>query len=169
MNAQQVGEDLRDLDSSRVQPASAASRPAPVTPSIAVLPFTNLSPEAENAYFADGITEDIINALGQLKALRVAARTSSFAFKGRTPELSEVGAKLNVATILNGSFRRSGRRVRIVVELVNVDDGFQLWSERYDREADDVFVIQQKHSRRKSLAKPQGQGRVAYLRFTLRA
>jgi len=139
-DAQQTRAELRAVGGSQPR-ESSATRPVPA-PSIAVLPFTNLSPGADDAYFADGVTEEIISALGQLKALRVAARTSSFAFKGRTPDVAEVGAKLKVATVLTGSVRRAGRRVRIIVELMNVVDGFQLWSERYDRETDDVFAIQ---------------------------
>ena len=112
-------------------------------PSIAVLPFTNMSADPENEYFSDGITEDIINALTHLKGLRVAARTSSFAFKGRAPEIAEVGAKLKVETVLEGSVRRAGNRLRITAQLVNVEDGFHLWSERYDRDLQDVFAIQE--------------------------
>lgn len=111
-------------------------------PSIAVLPFTNLSPDPENEYFSDGITEEIINALGQIPNVQVAARMSSFAFKGRTPDVCEVRDKLHVAHVLTGSVRKAGSRVRIAVQLVNAGDGFQLWSDRYDRQADDVFAIQ---------------------------
>ena len=91
-------------------PATGSTK---IAPSIAVLPFTNLSPEPENEYIADGITEEIINALAQLKGLQVAARTSSFAFKGKTPDLVEVAAKLHVAHVLTGSVRRAGSRLRI--------------------------------------------------------
>jgi TolB-like protein/thioredoxin-like negative regulator of GroEL len=118
-----------------------STRPAAV-PSVAVLPLVSLSADADNDYFADGITEEIMNALSQLKGLRVAARPSSFAFKGKTPEVSEVANKLNVQTVVSGSVRKSGTRVRVSVQLVNAADGFQLWSERYDRTMDDVFAIQ---------------------------
>jgi eukaryotic-like serine/threonine-protein kinase len=110
--------------------------------SIAVLPFLNMSGDADTEYFSDGVTEDIINALAQLTELRVAARTSSFAFKGRQVELSEIGARLKVDSVLEGSVRRAGRRLRVTAQLVNVRDGYHLWSERYDRELDDVFAIQ---------------------------
>ena len=110
--------------------------------SIAVLPFVNISPDPENEYFSDGVTEEILNALGQLDGLRVAARTSSFSFKGRSPEVAEVGAKLKVSTVLEGSVRRVGSRLRITAQLIDVADGYHLWSERYDREVDDIFAIQ---------------------------
>ena len=107
--------------------------PEPDLPSIAVLPFTNMSADAENEFFCDGITEDIINALTKLKGLRVMARTSSFSFKGTNPEIADVGAKLNVATVLEGSVRRAGNRLRVTAQLVNARKGYQIWSERFDR------------------------------------
>jgi len=110
--------------------------------SVAVLPFINMSADPEDEYFSDGITEEIINALAQLEDLRVAARTSSFAFKGPSPDIAEVATKLNVETVLEGSVRRAGDRLRITAQLINVADGFHLWSERFDREMDDVFAIQ---------------------------
>ncbi|UCC84052.1 MAG: tetratricopeptide repeat protein, partial [Gemmatimonadota bacterium] len=110
--------------------------------SIAVLPFANMSDDPGYEYFSDGMTEEIINALTQLRDLRVAARTSCFAFKGKTPDLAEVGAKLKVATVLEGSVRKVGTRLRVTAQLVNVADGYHLWSERYDRELEDVFAIQ---------------------------
>jgi serine/threonine-protein kinase len=112
------------------------------TGSIAVLPFANLSDDPEAEYFSDGMTEEIISALAQLEGLKVAARTSSFSFKGKAPEVAEVGAKLQVATVLEGSVRKAGGRLRITAQLVNVADGFHLWSERYDRQMEDVFAIQ---------------------------
>ena len=111
--------------------------------SIAVLPFTNMSADPDMEYFSDGVTEDIINALAQLKELRVAARTSCFAFKGRNADMAEIGAKLKVGTVLEGSVRRSGTRLRVTAQLVNIADGYHLWSERYDRELDNVFAIQE--------------------------
>ncbi|MEO8577188.1 MAG: protein kinase [Gemmatimonadales bacterium] len=110
--------------------------------SVAVLPFANMSNDAENEYFADGMAEEIINALSKIQALRVASRTVSFALKGKNEDLAEVGRKLRVSTILDGSVRRMGNRLRITAQLVNVADGYQLWSERYDREMEDVFAIQ---------------------------
>jgi serine/threonine protein kinase/tetratricopeptide (TPR) repeat protein len=110
--------------------------------SIAVLPFRNMSADKENEYFTDGITEEIINALTKIEALRVASRTSSFAFKGREEDIRRIGDQLGVRTVLEGSVRRAGNRLRVSAELVNVADGYQLWSERYDREMEDVFAIQ---------------------------
>ena len=110
--------------------------------SVAVLPFENLS-GADDEYFADGVTEEILNALAHVEGLRVAARTSCFAFKGKREDLRTVGEKLDVATVLEGSVRRAGARLRITVQLVKVADGYQLWSERYDRELTDVFEVQE--------------------------
>ncbi len=110
--------------------------------SIAVLPFANLSPDPENEYFSDGMTEEIINALVHVEDLHVASRSSSFAFKGLAPDITEVGAKLKVATVLEGSVRASGDRLRITAQLIKVADGYHLWSERYDRRMKDVFDIQ---------------------------
>ena len=110
--------------------------------SIAVLPFANISGDPDNEYFSDGISEEIINALTQLPGLRVAARTSAFSFKGKNLDLRSVGEQLNVATVLEGSVRRAGGRIRITAQLVNVADGYHLWSERYDREMTDIFAIQ---------------------------
>ena len=110
--------------------------------SVAVLPFANMSPDPENEYFGDGMAEEIINALAKVPGLRVAARTSAFAFKGKNHDLRAVGDKLNVSAVLEGSVRRAGNRVRITTQLVNVHDGYQLWSDRYDRELVDIFAIQ---------------------------
>ena len=110
--------------------------------SVAVLPFANMSTDAENEYFADGMAEEIINALSKIQSLRVASRTVSFALKGKNEDLADVGKKLHVSTVLDGSVRRMGNRLRITAQLVNVADGYQLWSERYDREMEDVFAIQ---------------------------
>ena len=111
-------------------------------PSIAVLPFVNMSPDPENAYFGDGLAEELINALTQLKGLRVVARTSAFRFRGRESDIREIGKQLNVSKILEGSVRKAGNRLRIMAQLINVEDGYHLWSERYDREMEDIFVIQ---------------------------
>jgi len=115
--------------------------------SIAVLPFINMSADAENEFFADGITEEIINALSQIERLHVAARTSSFFFKGKHADMRQIGEQLNVRTVLEGSIRRAGDRLRITAQLVNVADGYHLWSERYDREMKDVFAIQDEIAR----------------------
>jgi serine/threonine protein kinase/tetratricopeptide (TPR) repeat protein len=110
--------------------------------SIAVLPFVNMSADPENEYFTDGIAEEITNALTKITTLRVAARTSAFAFKGKGQDIGEIGRKLKVATVLDGSVRKAGNRLRVTAQLVNVSDGSNLWSERYDRQLEDVFAIQ---------------------------
>ena len=110
--------------------------------SIAVLPFSNLSPEKEQEYFCDGLSEEIINALSHIRGLRVVARTSAFAFKGKEIDIREVGEKLNVGAVLEGSVRKSGQRLRITAQLVNVEDGYHLWSGQFDREMKDIFDIQ---------------------------
>jgi serine/threonine-protein kinase len=111
-------------------------------PSIAVLPFLNLSSDKENEYFSDGLAEEIINALTRIANLRVTARTSAFAFRGAQEDVRRIGETLNVASVLEGSVRKSGNRVRISVQLIGVAEGNNLWSERYDREMTDVFEIQ---------------------------
>jgi eukaryotic-like serine/threonine-protein kinase len=126
-----------------VQALHARSSPVDVQGrSIAVLPFANMSGDPENEYFSDGISEEIINALTQLPGLRVAARTSSFSFKGRNADLRAVGEQLNVGTVLEGSVRKAGGRLRITAQLIDVTDGYHLWSERFDRDLTDVFAIQ---------------------------
>jgi eukaryotic-like serine/threonine-protein kinase len=115
--------------------------------SIAVLPFVNLSGDPEQDYFSDGITEELLNALVPVEGLRVAARSSSFSFKGKNVPMDSVGRALNVAHVLEGSVRRSGNRVRITAQLVNAADGDHLWSETYDRELRDVFAIQNEIAR----------------------
>jgi TolB-like protein/predicted Ser/Thr protein kinase len=111
-------------------------------PSIAVLPFTNMSADPEQEYFCDGMAEEITNALTRVDGLRVVARTSAFVFKGKHEDVREVGNKLDVGTVLEGSVRKAGNKLRITAQLVNVADGYHIWSERYDREMEDVFGIQ---------------------------
>jgi adenylate cyclase len=115
----------------------------PDKPSIAVLPFINMSADKEQEYFCDGISEDILNDLTRLEDLHVVARTSSFAFKDKNLDIREIGMKLKAHTIVEGSVRKAGSRLRITAQLINVADGYHLWSERYDRELDDVFAIQE--------------------------
>jgi len=110
--------------------------------SIAVLPFTNLSDDRENEYFADGVAEEIINALCRLEGLHVVSRRSAFRYKVRDEDVKEIGAALGVHNVLEGSVRRAGNRLRITVQLVSVADGYHVWSERYDREMEDVFAVQ---------------------------
>ena len=131
-------------------------------PSVAVLPLVNLSPDRENEYFSDGMTEELITALGKVEGLRVAARTSAFAFKGTEADVREIGAKLNVGTVLEGSVRRAGRRLRLTAQLVSTKDGYHIWSEEYDRELADVFAVQDELARaivgalRVTLQRPAG-------------
>jgi len=112
--------------------------------SIAVLPFVDMSANSDNEYFSDGLTEELLNILANIKELRVAGRTSSFAFKGKDDDLRSIGEKLNVVSILEGSVRKDDKRnrVRITAQLINVEDGYHLWSETYDRDLDDIFAIQ---------------------------
>ena len=119
-----------------------AKAPEETDKSIAVLPFVNMSSDPEQEYFADGISEEILNALAGVDQLKVAGRTSSFAFKGKNEDLLAIGKVLRVNHILEGSVRKSGNRVRITAQLIKVDDGFHMWSETWDRELDDIFVIQ---------------------------
>lgn len=150
--AKALAQDPADRFESTAQFAESLTRGAPAGTavrapgaggrSIAVLPFTNLSSDPDNEYFSEGITEEIINALAQVPGLQVAARSSSFAFKGRSVELGEIASKLNVATVLEGSVRRAGNRVRVTAQLADVTNGYQLWSERYDQELGDIFAIQ---------------------------
>jgi TolB-like protein/cytochrome c-type biogenesis protein CcmH/NrfG len=131
----EAGWSTRPAPDSTLQPAERAA-------SIAVLAFTDMSAAKDQDWFCDGIAEEILNALAPLKGLRVAARTSAFSFKGKGDDLRTIGEKLNVTTVLEGSVRRAGDRVRITVQLSNVTNGFQLWSERYDRELKDIFDVQ---------------------------
>ncbi|HKC37832.1 MAG TPA: adenylate/guanylate cyclase domain-containing protein, partial [Chitinophagaceae bacterium] len=110
--------------------------------SIAVLPFVNMSNDTEQEYFSDGMAEEILNSLAHLKDLKVAGRTSTFQFKGKNIDLREIGEQLNVRTVLEGSIRKQGNKVRITAQLINAEDGYHLWSERYDRQLDDIFAIQ---------------------------
>jgi len=127
----------------RAAPAGRAGAAGDHRPGIAVLPFANLSADPEQEYFCDGMAEEILNALAHIRGLRVVARTSSFAFKGRAEDVREIGAQLDVAALLEGSVRRAGNRLRITAQLVKVADGSHLWSERYDRRLEDVFAIQE--------------------------
>jgi serine/threonine protein kinase/tetratricopeptide (TPR) repeat protein len=120
----------------RVTPVEAPAR------SIAVLPFANMSADSGNDFFSDGVSEEIINALTAIRALRVAARTSSFAFKGKTEDIRTIGDMLGVRYVLEGSVRRSGRKMRITAQLIDAADGYHLWSDRYDRDIEDVFEVQ---------------------------
>ncbi|HUO15409.1 MAG TPA: protein kinase, partial [Verrucomicrobiae bacterium] len=143
--ARDVANELRDLEQVRRQIVAPA--PDRSGPSVAVMPFQNLSPDPEGEYFSDGLAEEILNALSQVEGLTVAARASSFYFKGKTTEMAEIASRLRVANVLQGSVRRSGNRVRVTVQLVDLRNGFQLWSERYDRQMEDIFAIQDEIAR----------------------
>jgi serine/threonine-protein kinase len=121
----------------RIQPRSVSREP-----SIAVLPFANMSADKENEYFSDGLAEEIINALAHIPGLKVTARTSAFAFRGQEQDIRKIASTLGVRTILEGSVRRAGNRIRVTAQLIDAEDGYHLWSERYDRELADVFAMQ---------------------------
>ncbi|HUQ47269.1 MAG TPA: protein kinase [Gemmatimonadaceae bacterium] len=143
-NRPQTASDLLRViqgDGGRTTP-STPREPVEQAFAIAVLPFQNMSGEKENEYFADGITEEITNALTQIDGLRVVGRASSFVFKDHNRDLRAIGQQLGVTTVLEGSVRKSGNRLRITAQLVKTSDGYHLWSERYDREMTDVFAVQ---------------------------
>jgi serine/threonine protein kinase/tetratricopeptide (TPR) repeat protein len=138
-------------------------RPRP-EPTIAVLPFVDMSPAKDQDYFCDGVTEEIINALTGVKGLKVVSRTSTFKFKDQAYDIREIGQQLGVQTVLEGSVRKAGERLRITVQHINVSDGYHLWSRRYDRDMKDVFAIQDEIARsvveqlRQDLAGEAAQG-----------
>jgi eukaryotic-like serine/threonine-protein kinase len=132
---------MRDVKHALADAASSATTNAEI-PSIAVLPFLNLSADKENEYFSDGLAEEIINALTKVPDLKVIARTSAFAFRGKDQDLRTIGDRLGVGTVLEGSVRRAGNRIRVTAQLIRVADESHLWSERYDREMTDIFAIQ---------------------------
>ena len=124
-----------------------SQKSAPTQKSIAVLPLTNMSADPENEYFSDGMTEEIINALSKVPGMQVASRTSSFSFKGKEVDVREIGEKLGVVSVLEGSVRKVGNRIRITTQLVSVENGYHLWAETYDRQLEDVFAVQDEISR----------------------
>jgi TolB-like protein/Tfp pilus assembly protein PilF/predicted Ser/Thr protein kinase len=144
---QRIDDMLQDLKRLREKVQSgtvqADSAEGERTPSIAVLPFVNMSPDPESEYFGDGLAEELINALAQVEGLKVAARTSAFRFRSKDVDIREIGDKLNVNTVLEGSVRRAGNRVRVTAQLISIADGYHLWSDRYDRELEDIFAIQE--------------------------
>jgi serine/threonine-protein kinase len=131
----------------RTDRQDSAPDPATATASLAVAPFDNLSPDPEAEYFADGLTEELIGSLGRLEQLRVAGRASSFALKGRSLDARAIGEELAVGTVLEGSVRKTGERVRVTAQLVDTRTGFQLWSDTYDRESGDIFAVQEEIAR----------------------
>lgn len=138
---------ISDNSIPNLRAALAVMSPAANEKSVAVLPFADMSAELGNEYFSDGISEEIINALVQVPDLQVAARTSSFSFKGKSDDLRTIASKLNVRTVLEGSVRKAGLRIRITAQLINAADGFHLWAERFDRDLDDIFAMQDEIAR----------------------
>src|SRR5437868_7853383 len=128
-------------------PSSSNEVRTPAGASVAVLPFVNLSRDKDDEYFSDGITEEVINALANVEGLRVVSRTSAFAFKGRNLSVRTIGEELAVASVLEGSVRREGSAVRITAQLVNAADGYHLWSQTYDRELRNVFMVEDELAR----------------------
>lgn len=135
-------ERYQNMADGRAALDQAAGKTAERMPSIAVLPFANMSRDADDEYFSDGLAEDIINLLAHVPNLKVTARTSAFAFRGKELDITKIAEALRVRTILEGSVRRAGSRIRVTAQLINAEDGYHLWSERYDRELTDVFAIQ---------------------------
>jgi serine/threonine protein kinase/Flp pilus assembly protein TadD len=135
-------QSARDLTLELDELARGEQKEEKTAPSVAVLPFADMSPEKDQDYFCEGIAEELINGLGRIENLRVASRTSSFQFKGTSADVREIGRQLGVAHILEGSIRKAGNQLRITAQLVNVSDGYRLWSDRYDREMKDIFAIQ---------------------------
>jgi serine/threonine protein kinase/Tfp pilus assembly protein PilF len=124
------------------KPDASISEERVIQNSIAVLPFKDMSPQKDQDYFCEGLAEELINALTQVKDLKVAARTSSFSFKGKEEDIREIGRVLNVGSVLEGSIQKSGKNLRITTQLINVADGYHIWSERFDRTDDNIFAIQ---------------------------
>ena len=137
---QAVTDLLGDLRNPTASAAQATSPPD--VPSIAVLPFVDMSAHKDQDYFCEGMAEEIINALSTLEGVKVASRTSAFQFKGQSQDIRRIGEVLNVKTVLEGSVRTAGTRLRVTTQLINIEDGYQVWSERYDRQMEDVFDIQ---------------------------
>jgi eukaryotic-like serine/threonine-protein kinase len=133
---------MADLKSALYHLRSSKRQTAHASPSIAVLPFANMSRDADDEYFSDGLAEEIINALVQVPGLKVIARTSAFAFKGKNEDIRRIAEALGVTSVLEGSVRRSGSRIRVTAQLIHAADGTHLWSQRYDREMADVFAVQ---------------------------
>jgi serine/threonine-protein kinase len=135
-------EALRSVGRQDSSPSPTKAAAEPRHPSIAVLPFVDMSPQKDQEYFCDGIAEELINALTHIRDLRVVARTSAFAFKGKNVDVREIGKTLSVDTVLEGSIRKAGTRLRVTAQLISIEDGYHLWSEKFDREMEDIFAIQ---------------------------
>ncbi len=139
---EELGAELHNLAKQRESGMAKESRSPETPPSIAVLPFADMSPQRDQEYFCDGITEELINALAKVEGLRVASRTSAFQFKGKAEDIGKIGSQLKVRMVLEGSVRKAGDRLRVTAQLIDVAEGYHLWSERYDREMKDVFAVQ---------------------------
>jgi serine/threonine-protein kinase len=140
--ASQRFQTMAEVKTALLQLRSPKREPARVVPSIAVLPFANMSRDPDDEYFSDGLAEEIINALAQVPGLKVIARTSAFAFKGKNEDIRRIADTLGVTNVLEGSVRRAGSRVRVTAQLILAADGTHLWSQRYDREMADIFAVQ---------------------------
>ena len=140
--AKRPAERFQTIAEVRAALEKALAKPADTQPSIAVLPFANMSRDADDEYFSDGLAEEIINLLVHVPGLKVTARTSAFAFRGVEQDITKIAAALKVRTILEGSVRRAGNRIRVTAQLINAEDGYHIWSERYDRELTDIFAMQ---------------------------
>jgi TolB-like protein/predicted Ser/Thr protein kinase len=140
--AKQPPQRFQTMSEVRTALEHLSTKPAHEQASIAVLPFANMSRDSDDEYFSDGLAEEIINALTKIPGLKVMARTSAFAFRGKEQDITTIAEALRVRTILEGSVRRAGTRIRVTAQLINAEDGYHLWSERYDRELTDVFAVQ---------------------------
>jgi serine/threonine protein kinase len=136
------GERFQTMAEIKVALETISEKPAQLQPSIAVLPFANMSRDADDEYFSDGLADEIINALTQVAGLKVIARTSAFAFKGKNEDIRRIAEALGVTSVLEGSVRRAGNRLRVTAQLIHAADGTHLWSQRYDREMTDIFAVQ---------------------------
>jgi len=145
--AKQLGQRFQTMEEVQAALRHAVTAPVKEAPSIAVLPFASMSSDADNEYLSDGISEEIINALTQIEGLHVAARTSSFSFKGKSVGVADIARRLNVRHLLEGSVRRAGARLRVMAQMVDASSGFHLWSERYDRQMADIFDVQDEIAR----------------------
>jgi len=134
--------DLKSIDLEDETKVLTAVQAISEAPSIAVLPFVNMSADPENEYFSDGLSEAILNSLTKIQGFKVVARTSAFSFKGKDVDIRDIGRQLDVNKILEGSVQKAGNRLRITAQLINVSDGYHLWSEKYDRKMEDIFAIQ---------------------------
>lgn len=147
LDASAEGAVLEAAERIRASSGCAPAAPKPAGPSVAVLPFVNMSPERENEYFSDGMTEELTNVLSRVPGLRVASRTSAFTFKGKSVDATEIGDRLKVGALVEGSVRKVGDRIRVTAQLVDTETGYQRWSETYERKLENVFALQEELAR----------------------